>query len=251
MQACNQDKLLQAMTSATSKLMNPWDVPAYTAAEAGRLAGLNAGRVRRWLRGYEYAAPARDTASTNRRVRRAPVVHRTNTDTPHASFLDLVDLLFVKKFLEAGVSLQKLRRAMDEADQLIGGHHFAQRSFFTDGRNIYMEVRDRAGALLELLTGGQWVIAPVIKDLSTEIKFHEATGFAERWFPLGPQASVVVDPRVSFGAPTIAGKGIDTANVYDLYVAENERVEVVASWFGLEPKEVHDAVAFESRLNAA
>ena len=43
---------------------------------------------------------------------------------------------------------------MEEADRLIGGHHFAQRNFFTDGRNIYMEVRDRGNALLELLTGG-------------------------------------------------------------------------------------------------
>ena len=242
---------MQQMRSATARLMNPWDVPAYTAAEAARLAGVNAGRVRRWLRGYEYDAPRRQTDTTSRRVRRAPVVHRADADAPHASFLDLVDLLFVKKFLEAGVSLQKLRRAMDEADRLIGGHHFAQRNFFTDGRNIYMEVRDRADALLELLTGGQWVIAPVIKHLSTEIKFHETTGFAERWFPLGPQASVVVDPRVSFGAPTVDGKGIDTANVYDMYVAENGRAEIVASWLGLEPKEVRDAVAFESRLNAA
>lgn len=239
------------MRSATAKLITPWDVPTYTAAEAGRLVGLQPSRVRRWLRGYEYDVPERET-STTRRVRQVPVIHRGNAaDTPYASFLDLVDLLFVKKFLDAGVSLQKLRRAMEEADQLIGGHHFAQRSFFTDGRNIYMEVRGRGDALLELLTGGQWVIAPVIKHLATEIKFHEATGFAERWFPLGPQGRVVVDPRVSFGAPTIVDKGIETANVFDLYLAENERIDAVASWLSLEPREVQDAVAFESRLMAA
>jgi uncharacterized protein (DUF433 family) len=238
------------MGIATAKLITPWDVPTYTAAEAGRLVGLQASRVRRWLRGYEYAVAERST-STTRRVRQVPVIHRADTDTPYASFLDLIDLLFVKKFLEAGVSLQKLRRAMEEADTLIGGHHFAQRSFFTDGRNIFMEVRGRADALLELLTGGQWVIAPVIRHLATEIRFHEATGFAERWYPLGPQASVVVDPRISFGAPTIVDKGIETANVFDLYIAENERVDAVVSWLGLEAKEVQDAVAFESRLNAA
>ena len=29
--------------------------PSYTVAEASRLVGLTGGRVRRWLRGYEYA----------------------------------------------------------------------------------------------------------------------------------------------------------------------------------------------------
>lgn len=238
------------MHSATATLLAPWDVPTYTAAEAGRLAGLQPSRVRRWLRGYEYEIAERET-STRRRVRQFPVIHRGDPDTPYASFLDLIDLLFVRKFLEAGVSLQKLRRAMEEADSLIGGHHFAQRSFFTDGRNINMEVRGRADALLELLTGGQWVIAPVIRHLATEIRFHETTGFAERWFPLGPNGSVVVDPRISFGAPTILDRGIETANVYDLYIAENERVDAVVSWLGLNAKEVQDAVAFESRLQAA
>lgn len=238
------------MGAATAKLITPWDVPTYTAAETGRLVGLQPSRVRRWLRGYEYDLTERET-STTRRVRQVPVIHRGDSDAPFASFLDLVDLLFVKRFLDAGLSLQKLRRAMDEADNLIGGHHFAQRSFFTDGRNIYMEVKGRAEALLELLTGGQWVIAPVIRHLATEIKFHESTGFAERWFPLGPNAAVVVDPRVSFGAPTIVNRGIETANVYDLYLGENERTDAVASWLGIDVKEVQDAVAFESRLKAA
>ena len=68
---------------------------------------------------------------------------------------------------------------------------------------------------------------------------------------MGPQSSVVVDPRVSFGAPTIVGKGIETANIYDLFLAEDERAEAVASWLGIELKHVQDAVAFESHLEAA
>lgn len=235
---------------ASAHLVSPWDTPTYTAAEAGRLVGLQASRIRRWLRGYEYDVPAREN-STIRRVRQVPVIQRGDSAAPFASFLDLVDLLFVKKFLDAGVSLQKLRRAMEEADKLIGGHHFAQRSFFTDGRNIYMEMKGRGDALLELLTGGQWVIAPVIKHLASEITFHETTGFAERWFPLGSGSHVVVDPRISFGAPTLVNRGIETANVFDLYLAEDERVGSVASWLGIQEDEVQDAVAFESRLNAA
>jgi uncharacterized protein (DUF433 family) len=240
------------MTTSVSAL-HPWDVPAYTAAMAGRLVGLRPERVRRWLVGYEYIYTAGDESV--RRIKRAPVIHREGEETPFASFLDLIDLLFVKRFLDAGISLQKLRRALDEADALVGGHHFAQRSFFTDGRNVYLQVRKQSAAgaesLLELLSGGQWVIAPVIKDLATEIKFHSATGFAERWYPLGPQTRVIVDPRISFGAPTVLNRGIKTANVFDLYVAEREKVDAVCSWLQLQPEEVEDAVQFEQKLAAA
>jgi uncharacterized protein (DUF433 family) len=231
-------------------LLEPWDVPAYTAAEAGRLVGLRAQRVRRWLQGYEYRYHPAD-GSTDRRIRQAPVIRRGDTDTPYATFLDLIDLLFVKKFLDHGISLQKLRRALDEADALIGGHHFAQRSFFTDGRNIYLQVKDRADALVELLSGGQWVIAPVIKQLASEIRFHEGSGFAEQWYPLGRSSRVVIDPRIAFGAPTVLERGIETANVFDLYQAEQKRVDLVCRWLDLKPAEVKDAVRFEQQLVAA
>jgi uncharacterized protein (DUF433 family) len=231
-------------------LLDPWDVPAYTAAEAGRLVGLRAERVRRWLQGYEYRYHPTD-GSTDRRIRQAPVIRRGEVDTPHATFLDLIDLLFVKKFLDHGISLQRLRGALTEADALIGGHHFAQRSFFTDGRNIYLQVKDRADALVELLSGGQWMIAPVIKQLAAEIRFHEGSGFAEQWYPLGPASRVVIDPCIAFGAPTVLDRGIETANVYDFYQAERKRIDIVCRWMDLNPGEVEDAVRFEQQLAAA
>jgi hypothetical protein len=79
------------MGVATAKLITPWDVPTYTAAETGRLVGLQPSRVRRSLRGYEYDVAERQT-STTRRVRQIPVIHRGDNETPFASFLDLVDL---------------------------------------------------------------------------------------------------------------------------------------------------------------
>jgi uncharacterized protein (DUF433 family) len=230
--------------------MDPWDVPAYTAAEAGRMVGLRPERIRRWLQGYEYNYHATGDAS-DRRIRQEPVIHRGGNDAPYATFLDLIDLLFVKKFLDQHISLQKLRRALTEADALIGGHHFAQRSFFTDGRNIYLQVKDHAGALLELLSGGQWVIAPVIKQLATEIRFHRGTGFAEQWYPLGPSSHVVIDPRIAFGAPSLVSRGVKTANVFDFYLAERKRVDVVCDWMELEKDEVNDAIRFEEQLAAA
>jgi uncharacterized protein (DUF433 family) len=224
----------------------------YPASTVARLVGITAPRVRRWLQGYEYTYSAGPKTIARRQD---PVVRRTGSaDSQYASFLDLVDLLFVKRFLDRGLSLQKIRRALDEAHTLLGGHHFAHRHFFTDGKEIYMEVKSKpagADALLELLSGGQWVIAPVIKALSHQIDFDQPTGFAERWYPLETSKRVVVDPRVSFGQPSVAGKNVTTSNVYDFYLAEDRNVDRVCSWMSVDRLEVVDVVTFEERLAAA
>ena len=231
--------------------LHPWDLPAYSATAAGRLVGLTPGRVKRWLCGYEFTY----TVGSNpkqRRVRMDAVVRRSDgDDSPFASFLDLVDLLFVRRFLDHDISLQKLRKSLEEAETLLGGHHFAQRSFFTEGHNIYVQVHEKAEALLQLLSGGQWVIAPIIKALAKQIEFHDATGFAERWYPLGRRGLVVLDPRISFGSPTIVSRSVETANVYDLFRGEGDDVETVSQWMNITALEVEAAVRFEHGLRAA
>jgi uncharacterized protein (DUF433 family) len=227
------------------------DVPAYSPITAARLIRLEPGRVRRWLRGYDY----RYTVGPDRLLKEAhksPVVHRRGAkESPYASFLDLIDLLFVKKFAEHGIPIQKLRSALKEAENLIGGHHFAHRSFWTDGNNIYLQVKDKADALMHLLTGGQWTIASVIKQVAEQIVFDKKTEYAEKWYPLGREEHVVVDPRIAFGAPSIVGRGIETANIYDLYRAENNDISEVCSWLEISEEEVESAVKFENKLAEA
>ena len=223
--------------------------PSYTVAEAGRLVGLTAERVRRWLRGYEY--------SYGDAVRGQPpvVLQGRGPPSPYASFLDLVDLLFVKRFLDHGVSLQKVRRALDEAREVLGTNHFARQTFFTDGGAIFLRLKEgaqrgRGDAILELMSGGQWVIAPVIRQLAQQIDFGSPEGLASRWHPLGRDRPVVLDPKVSFGAPSIAGRGVKTININDLYMAEGESLESVRTWWGLTDTEIQAAVDFERQLAA-
>jgi uncharacterized protein (DUF433 family) len=187
-----------------------------------------------------------------------PIVQRQrDADLTYASFLELIDLLFVKQFLDKGISLQKLRKALDEVFDIWGYRHFATQTFFTDGKNIYFEVKERGdsgkgtpSAIMELLSGGQWVLASVIEQLSDRIVFDAKTRFAQRWFPEGRSVPIVIDPLVSFGRPSIVDRGITTANVYDLFLAEKKRISRVCSWMGLDQKEVKAAIAFEERLAA-
>ena len=228
----------------SGQLSQRLEEPMYSAAEAARLVGLSATRVRRWLRGYEY-----DYDSERRRQK--PVIRGHKEETAsYGSFLDLVDLLFAKRFVDHGLSLQRLRRALDEAARILNSKHFARQSFFTDGRNIYLEVKEAGNAILELLSGGQWVIPDLIRELAEKIDFDTPTGIARKWYPLGQDGLVVLDPLVSFGRPSVIGKGVATNNVYDLFVAEGRNVRPVCRWLSLDRQEVDAAVRFEEQLAA-
>ena len=220
------------------------DEPRYFPAEVSRLIGLSAQRISPWLRGYSY-----EYAGIRRR--QMPVVRQDGAaHTGDASFLDLIDLLFVKKFVAHGVPIQRLRRALHEAADVLGTSHFARRTFFTDGRNVFLQVRENAPAILQLLAHGQWVIPDIIVNLADQIQFDSATEYATRWYPLGRSLPVAVDPMGSFGRPHVDGSGVATSNLYDFYRAEGRSLDATAQWFSLSEEAVAAAVQFEERRAA-
>jgi uncharacterized protein (DUF433 family)/DNA-binding transcriptional MerR regulator len=218
--------------------------PIYEPAEIARLVGLTPSRVRRWLFGYHYRV-----GIDKRDKKQLPVIRRDSSNRyRYASFLDLIELLSVKSFLDKGLSLQRVRRACDEAAAVLKvDHPFARKRFFTAGDQIYLELHDSLSAanLLQLLSGGQWVIEPVIRGFAEQIDFDLDSDLASKWWPLGKNEHVVLDPLVSFGAPSIVGRGVKTSNVFDLYLAERGRAEIVAPWMSLTIAEVEAAVRFE------
>lgn len=233
-----------------SESKEQYNIPMYFNAEVARLVDITRYRVRRWLEGYVFKLE-----SGQRRQR--PVVQRAWQDQayPHyASFFNLVELLFVKRFLDYGFSLQYLRKAFEEARNTLGIKHFAHQSFFTDGKKICLKIKEKDVAkgkdmaILELLSGGQWVISDVIKQLAHQIDFDKSTESAIRWFPLEGSRLIVLDPLISFGQPIIAKKGITTENIFDLFTAEEEKMHPICEWMSLTSEEVEAAVNFESRL---
>lgn len=219
----------------------------YDTAMVARLTKLSADRIRRWLRGYQYQV---DNGMGDKIVvKQKPLVERDGTTgTIYASFLDVIDLLFIKEFLNQNFSIQTLRKAFNEAKKITNRHHFAQSIFFTKGEKIFMKVKDKQEGLVELFTNGQWVIEPFITQYAKRIDFDAVTKYALRWRPLKDNDDIVLDPRRSFGSPVIASRGITTSTVYDLYLAESKSVDAVAKWFDLKESEVRSAVKFEQWL---
>ncbi|MGB7295445.1 MAG: hypothetical protein WBC70_07635 [Candidatus Aminicenantales bacterium] len=233
-----------------SGLNDPYDIPLYYSAEVARLVDITTYRVHRWLEGYKYLYETKI-------IKKPPVVKKRGNNylrPNYASFYDLIDLLLVKRFLDYGLSLQKIRKAFYEAEQILNTSHFAHQKFFTDGKNICLQIKDkgkgRGETILELLSDGQWVISDLVKQLAHQIIFDDITKEARRWFPEEGDNLVVLDPRISFGKPIIEKKGITTENIYNFYIGEGSREVPTVRWFNLDSREIRAAVKFEEYLAA-
>lgn len=85
------------------------------------------------------------------------------------SFDDVVRLKVVKRLLDTGVSLQKVRLAVDELRR--GGRSLAETTLISDGTSVY--ALDDEAQMLDLLRRGQGVFAlaldPVVEELRGEV----------------------------------------------------------------------------------
>jgi uncharacterized protein (DUF433 family) len=220
-------------------------VGLYTVPEAARLTGIPQARLRRWLRGYTYRIGEAVEASEPVWRRQLPEID----GTLGLGFLDLMEARFVDEFRKAAVPWRVIRLGAERARELYGADHpFSSQRFRTDGRTIFAEIIDQTGEpqLLDLVKS-QFAFARVIgPSLYAGIEFSNRD-MPVRWWPLGRQTPVVIDPARSFGQPIVSTAGIPTSVLADAVVAEGS-VAKVARLFRIPPQSVHAALRFEQRI---
>ena len=102
-------------------------------------------------------------------------------------------------------------------------------------------------SLLEIATD-QHVFAEITKPFLRQLEFKEGT-ILERWWPLGIDGHIVVDPKKNFGQPTVSTEGIPTQVLAESFQA-NGSIQEVARWYEISPKSVQEAVDYEQSLAA-
>jgi uncharacterized protein (DUF433 family) len=218
----------------------------YTPLDASRLLAIPPSTLRRWLRGYTFRLVSDQQRHTG------PVIdYMPNGEV--INFLDLTELLMVKGFRSAGVTLPNIRVAAETAARLLGvPHPLAFQGLKTDGRHIFADLQQQRGfqGLVDLSRRGQAVFPDVVEAYLRGLDYDVESGFATRWWPRGRHRIVVVDSRVNFGAPHIDGTGIPTRAVFEP-VSAGEPPSVVADWLRLRPDQVDEAVDYEKELQAA
>jgi uncharacterized protein (DUF433 family) len=223
-------------------------VGLYSYPEAARIIGISPAKLRRWAGQYRRKASGADYLSK-------PVISRYFQDGQHVlTFLELVELLFVKLFRDEGVSMAVIREAAEEAVRRFDTPYpFAVKRFDTDGERIFATLQEEARderATLEL-GRGQIVFDTVARPFFRKLEYRDG-GDALRYWPMNRDGKVVLDPERSFGQPIDAQTGVPTRALYDAVLAgDGQSPEVVAQWFGVPVDAVQAAVNFEQSLLAA
>ena len=162
-----------------------------------------------------------------------------------------MELRVLNAFLNAGVSWKTIRIASERARRILKATHpFSQKSFKTDGHTILLELANEFNdmVLLDLLNN-QYEIEKILKSFFNNDELDFLENRPERWWPLGKQRSVVIDPSRSFGAPIVTRFGVPTTVLRKAFSVEQD-IDSVAYWFDLSREAIEDALEFESHLAA-
>ena len=222
-------------------------VGLYSLADAAKLLRAPPRNIRRWMGGYVY----KDASGEARRI---PPLWEADLPDPddriELSFRDLIELRFVKAFVDAGIGLKAIRNCLEYARSCVDSDRpFSSGQFRTDGRTIFLESLERAGEpkLLDLRKK-QYVFKQVVDRSFKDLDLEEDA--VARWRPFHGKASIVVDPERAFGQPIAAVFGVPTVVLADAVKAEGSEARV-ARLFEVSPSVVRDAVRFEGELMAA
>jgi uncharacterized protein (DUF433 family) len=220
----------------------------YTVPEAARLTRVSPGRIRRWLRGYRYRARTKKQYSSPPLLKSQfePIDNKLAL-----GFLDLMEVRFVDAFLKSGVSWDMIHKALDRAKEWFPGesHPFCTKRFVTDGRQIFVALHEETNesSLIDIVNSQQ-VFAEIMQPFIKELEFGEEHRL-ERWWPLGKDHNITVDPKRNFGQPTVFREGIPTRTLARSVIA-NGSAEEVARWYEISRDAVEEAVQFEQKLAA-
>lgn len=215
-------------------------------ADAAKLLKAPPRNLRRWLGGYDYK---RDDEIRHVPPLWTPDIPKLDDDI-ELSFRDLIELRFVRAFLEKGIGLKAVRNCLDYARQCIETDRpFSSGRFRTDGRTIFLESLEAAGEpkLLDLKEK-QYVFKQVVEQSFKDLDLEG--DIVARWRPYRGKDSIVVDPTRSFGQPVAAASGVPTIVLADAVKAEGS-VARVAALYEVDKSVVQDAVRFHEELLAA
>lgn len=175
----------------------------YTPLEAERLIGVPAQKLIRWLRGHAYRGIGYQPLW--------PPQIKLGDDKVYLGFRDLMEAKVADAFISAGLSPQKVRKAIEIAKEIVLDERpLSTARLRTDGKTVFLQRIDASGddSLIDLFRkqyAFKRIIEPSLKDLDYE------EGVPAKWWPLTRPKGIVVDPARAFGQPIDDKTGIPTS----------------------------------------
>lgn len=176
--------------------------PLYSFQEAGRLAQVSSTTVRRWL--YGYSTDYGDVP---------PLFPHPEEQGAMVSFLQLVEIVVAGRFRKADrTPFQTVRQAYLNLKKETGMEHpFARYDLEALGRHILMPLGRTGGSQQTADSPSQWTLPSLV--IETQEQFDYELDLVSRWYPVGKNVPIVIDPEISTGLPTIVGRGVTVGGI--------------------------------------
>ncbi len=223
-------------------------VGLYTLPDAARIIKVKPDTLRVWVKEARYTMRGIQYA-------RQPVIQRALADFPNVlTFLELIELQFIKLFRSEGVRMSVIRSAAQRAAEMFNSDYpFAIRKFDTDGTHIFATLQQEADseAHIQDFSRGQLAFEHVVKPFFRKLDYRieNDNSVVLRFWPLEQEGRVVLDPARGFGRPMDAETGVPT---YVLYKAaqtgSGQTLHAVADWYQVPVEAVKYAIRFERSL---
>src|SRR5665647_429273 len=217
------------------------DRAIYSYSDVDRLNGLTPGTGRRWLEGYRRAGDFYE-----------PVLRLEPTGGDSVTWGEMVEARLLAEFRGQQVSLQRLRPAVVRLREEFGQYPLAHARplLEVEGRELVRRVQDEVSLDRQL----QFVVVrndQLMLDLRAQ-RFSDAVtyedGVAVAFCPARRTPMVLMDPRRSFGQPSV--RGVRTDVLAEDFRA-GESLESLASLYDLELGQVDQAIRYEMISSAA
>jgi uncharacterized protein (DUF433 family) len=220
---------------------DPRESPRYTVGQAAQYVRISPSTLRAWVQGRSYPVSGGESRYSQ------PLIARPVPDDPRLSFHNLVEAHVLRSLrTRHQVPMSAVRTALEYAENAFAIKRLLLRDELRAAAGtVFLE---RLDELIDLGRSGQLAIRHLLQEHLRRID-RDIDGLPHRLYPVtsrgldGPKV-VVIDPRISFGRPYIAGKGVRTSTIVERLDAGEPR-DVVARDYNLESFEIDEALLYE------
>ncbi|MDR6807605.1 uncharacterized protein (DUF433 family) [Dyadobacter sp. BE34] len=207
----------------------------YTLPDISYILHLPTGKVRKWMHEYwqlRFSSSAESGFS-----------HGSGKELV-TNFLTLIEFFTFYQLRQEGVSAQKIVKAHQIlAKTFRTKYPFAKSSLLTDGERVLFN--GDAGNIIQADETLQINIKEAIEPFCKKVEFND-DDMVKRFYPLGKDHSIVIDPKRQFGQPVIGDTNILAETIYNLHRG-GESIDTISSLYSLTVGQVNDVINYYRR----
>jgi uncharacterized protein (DUF433 family) len=203
----------------------------YTAADASRIFKIPYTKTKYW---FSYYAKNKLSGQIGFQY------HFEIKNIIAVNFLTLIEMYVFYTLKDKGVKTSTIIKAHSNMAKFLSTPYpFAQQELYTDGKHLLFGI---GNILIQTDKSLQIVIWGILENFLEKIYYSDIR-LAKKFYPLGKNNSVVINPENQFGQPIIDGTNILTQTLYFLYKG-GEPIESIEKLYNLTHQNIIDAIEF-------